>query len=166
MIELIKNWLLGVTCAAMVVSLAEGLTPPGTVRKIGRLTGGLVLLLAILQPILRVDSGTMAQSLAEYRAAMSNYSVELEETDLELMKGIIAEQSGAYILDKAMGLGITCTVEVRTEPGEGAYPVPWSVTVRGNLSPEQQTALTRQIEADFAIPAERQSYQSETGEGA
>ena len=41
MLELIRQWLVGITCAAMVVALAEGLTPPGTIRKIGKLTGGL-----------------------------------------------------------------------------------------------------------------------------
>ena len=40
MLELIRQWLVGITCAAMVVALAEGLTPPGTIRKIGKLTGG------------------------------------------------------------------------------------------------------------------------------
>ena len=47
----IKNWLLGITAAALAVSLAQALTPEGTVKKIGRLVGALVLLLAALRPL-------------------------------------------------------------------------------------------------------------------
>ena len=161
MMELIRNWLVGMTCAAMVVALAESLTPQGTVRKIGRLTGGLVLLLAIIQPVVKLDEGALANALAQYRTGLSVYDGALEEENETLMKGIIAEQSGAYILDKAASLGITCTVEVETEPGEeGDYPVPHSVTVRGDLTAGERETLERQITADFAIPAERQYYES------
>ena len=40
MLELIRQWLVGITCAAMIAALAEGLAPPGAVRKVGRFTGG------------------------------------------------------------------------------------------------------------------------------
>ena len=55
MMELLRQWLVGVTCAAMIIALADSLTPPGTVRKVGKLVGGLVLLLAVLQPVLTFD---------------------------------------------------------------------------------------------------------------
>ena len=48
MIELIRDWLVGITCGAIIVALADGLSPSGTVRKIGRLTGSLVLVLAMI----------------------------------------------------------------------------------------------------------------------
>lgn len=160
--ELIRSWLLGLTGAAMITALAEALTPPGTVRKIGRLTGGLVLLLAMVQPVLQLDEGTLARSLAQYRVDLSAYDGTLEAGNETLAKGIIAEQSGAYILDKAAALGITCPleVEVETETAEGGWPVPCHVTIRGGLTGGEQEALTRQITADFAIPAERQTYES------
>ena len=162
MMELVRSWLLGLTCAAMITALAEALTPPGTVQKIGRLTGGLVLLLSMVQPVLRLDEGTMARALARYRAELSAYDGALEAENQALAKGIIAEQSGAYILDKAGALGITCPleVEVETQAEEGGWPVPCGVTVRGGLTAGEREALARQIEADFAIPVERQSYES------
>lgn len=48
----IKEWLLGVVAAALVVSMARAITPEGTVKKIGRLVGGLLLLLAAVRPLL------------------------------------------------------------------------------------------------------------------
>ena len=162
MISVLHNWLVGLTCAAMIVALAEGLTPPGAVKKIGRLTGGLVLLLALVQPVLSLDEETLSSALARYRAELSAYDSALEEENEILMKGIIAEQSGAYILDKAASLGITVPleVEVETMPVEGGYPVPYSVTVRGSLTQEEQAALAQQITAGFSIPEDRQYYES------
>lgn len=60
MMEVIRDWLVGITCAAMVVALAESLTPQGTIRKIGRFTGGLVLLLAVVQPVMKLDEAPCA----------------------------------------------------------------------------------------------------------
>ena len=163
MMELLRQWLVGVTCAAMIIALADSLTPSGTVRKVGKLVGGLVLLLAVLQPVLTFDYSAMAIAATDYQAAFGSYDLELEETDLDLMKTIIAERTGAYILDKAAQQGIACQVTVQAA-GEGEWPVPETVTVQGTLTGEQREALERQIEADFAIPVQRQFYES--GDGA
>ena len=102
MMELLRQWLVGVTCAAMIIALADSLTPSGTVRKVGKLVGGLVLLLAVLQPVLTFDYSAMAIAATDYQAAFGSYGLELEETDLDLMKTIIAERTGAYILDLSL----------------------------------------------------------------
>ena len=47
----LREWLLGVTAAALAVALAQALTPEGTVKKLLRITGGLVLLLAVVRPL-------------------------------------------------------------------------------------------------------------------
>ena len=159
MLELIRHWLVGITCAAMLVALAESLIPAGSIRRIARLTGGLVLLAAILNPLLKLDTTALTRALTEYKLELSAYSADLEEENEILMKDIIEEQSGAYIQDKAAALGITCTV--RVEADEAAeYPIPKVVTITGELSREEREALTEQIEADFAIPADRQYYES------
>lgn len=160
MIELIRSWLVGITCAAMIVALAESLSPAGAVRKVGRLTGGLVLLLAILRPVAALDLGDLSGILAQYRVEAAGYSTLLDDENERLMKAIIEEETGAYILDKAAVLGIEdCTVTVAVADGE--RPVPEAVTVMGSLTENQQRALSRQIEADLAIPEERQTYRGE-----
>ena len=159
MLDIIRQWLLGITCAALVAALAESLTPPGAVRKVGRLTGGLVLLIAMLHPLMALDQDALTRALTEYRLELSTYSDELEEENRSLKKGIIEERSNAYIQDKAEEMGIQCQISVEVGE-EGDWPVPESVTVFGSLSEEQQAELTQAIEVDFAIPAERQSYQS------
>ena len=100
MLELIRQWLLGITAAAMLVALAEALCPDGNIRGILRLTGGLVLLAAVLNPLLKLDTEALGQALTQYRLDLSAYSTELEEENETLMKDIIEEQSAAYIQDK------------------------------------------------------------------
>ena len=102
MLELIRQWLLGITAAAMLVALAEALCPDGNIRGILRLTGGLVLLAAVLNPLLKLDTEALGRALAEYKLDLSAYSTELEEENETLMKDIIEEQSAAYIQDLSL----------------------------------------------------------------
>lgn len=159
MLNLIRQWLVGITCAAMVTALAESLCPAGSIRRLVRMSGGLLLLLAVLQPLVKLDTEALTRALTEYRLEMSGYSTQLEEENGRLMEDIIEEQSAAYIQDKAAGLGIDCRVTVEADGG-GDWPVPQRVVVTGNLNGEQREMLRRTIEADFAIPAECQRYES------
>ena len=147
MMELLRQWLTGVTCAAIIVALADSLMAGGTVRKIGRLAGGLLLDLAVL------SSSSIRLEAEAVPAA--------EEAGLDMMKSIIGEETGAYILDKAEELGISCQeVQVTCAVEENGVPYPASVVVRGDMTQEEQALLSRRIEADLAIPAERQTYES------
>ena len=51
MMELVKQWLLGITGAAVLAALAEGIMPEGGIRQVGKLTCGLLLLSAVLRPL-------------------------------------------------------------------------------------------------------------------
>ena len=103
----------------------------------------------------------MAIAATDYQAAFDSCDLELEETDLELMKTIIAERTGAYILDKAEDLGAHLEqVTVTCQIGTGDMPYPAAVMITGSLDEDQRRTLTRQIEADLAIPADRQTYES------
>ena len=162
---LFKDWLLGVTAAAMLLAMAEGLTPKGTVRQIGKLTGGLVLMVAILQPVLKVDYGTLSGSLSRFRDDLGIYEAEPKTENLQLMKSIIEAKSAAYIQDKAADLGIMCQAEVAcTADSEEEYPYPAAATVTGDLTEAEISRLQILIEGDLAIPVQAQTYRQEGGE--
>ena len=55
MMELLRQWLTGVTCAAILTAAADSLMTGGAARRIGRLAGGLLLLAAVVKPVLEVD---------------------------------------------------------------------------------------------------------------
>lgn len=162
--ELVKTWLIGVTAAAMITALAESLAPDGAVKKVGRLAGGLLLVIAILQPIVDLDYSAMAGALADYRLEAEGYTADLSVANGQLMKTIIEEQTGAYILDKAAALGAECTVQVTCRVREDEVIYPAEVVVYGELTQVQQQSLSRTIEGDLAIPADCQQYER-TNEG-
>ena len=154
MVEFLGKWLMGVTCAAMILALAEGLSPAGGPKRAARLAGGLLLL-----PLISLDGSALTRAMTEYRLDAEYSAQALEEENKTLMMDIIEAQSAAYIQDKAAALGITCTVQVEADEA-AEYPIPKVVTITGELSREEREALTEQIEADFAIPADRQYYES------
>lgn len=159
--EKISMWVMGITAAAMLVAVADSLTPPGTVKKIARFTGGLVLLLAVISPVSSLDFTALSRSLVVYREDLNEYQATAGTGSIQVMKIIIADKTSAYIVDKAVALGVICTAEVTCTVGEEDVPYPSAVTVTGNFTDAQEAALTRQIEADLAIPASSQRYESE-----
>ena len=159
MTEFIKSWLLGVTCAAMVLALAESLAPEGGVKRVCRLAGGLVLLLAAISPVVKLDVADISRITEDYRTAAEEYSQALEETNEFLYESIIAENASAYILDKAGALGMNCTVSVNIAHDQVGTPYPDSVTVCGVWTREQRDELSRILENELGIPAQRQRFE-------
>lgn len=156
--DAVRSWVLGIVCAAMAAALAESLCPKGAAKKISALAGALLLLLAVLQPLARWKDFDLEGSMEKYRAELEPYSDRLEQENENLMKELIAEKVGAYIVDKAAELGFSCTVRVEVQPGEDGTPLPWSVEIVGGCTSGQQSALTRLIKEMLDIPAERQTY--------
>ena len=144
------------TAAAILCALAQGLIPPGPVRRVGRLTAGLVMAVALLSPLASLKGVEPEQWLESWQP--QGEVQELEEQRDETMKTIIEEECGAYIVDKAAQLGAECQVEIECTPeGDGVF-LPWQVTVTGDLSPSQKEQLTRQIQEELGVPPERQQY--------
>jgi len=154
-VELIRTWILSVTVSAIVIAVAEALMPPGAVKKVGKLTGGLILVLGILQPLVTMDY----EDLYDMVTALPAGAIAQEEAQThqyEAMKGIIEEELEAYIVDKG-----DCTAQVTCTPGEGEVPVPTQATVTGDLTPAQQEAMSRYLEQELGIPSQGQIFDSE-----
>lgn len=162
--EWLKQWLIGVTAAAMLNAVAESLMPRGMVRQIGKLTGGLVLLFAILRPICRAEEWTIAEAFAPYISDVSAYGAVPEVDDDMLIKSVIEEECGAYIQNKALEAGIECRADVRCGTQTNGYPYPTEATVKGVLTADQIEWLTELIERELDIPKEAQRYETESGE--
>ena len=143
MIAAIRTWLIGITCSAAIIALAEAIMPKGTVRKIGMTIGGLILMVVILQPILSFDFGQLSSYLTQYRIQAEQDGEQLTVENQRLMKAIIEEQVEAYIADKAGELGADVQVNVTCDMDETGFPYPVEVTVTGTLTAEQQSDLSR-----------------------
>lgn len=158
MMGALKEWLLSVTAAAILCALAQGLIPPGPVRRVGRLTAGLVMAAALLAPLASLRGVEPEQWLESWQPQEEVQGLE-EQRD-ETMKTIIEEESGAYIVDKAAQLGAECEVRVVCSSEKEGVFLPWQITVTGDLSPGQQEQMTRQIQEDLGVPPERQQYET------
>ncbi len=159
MMDMLRQWIFGVTCASVILAAARCLMPAGGVRRAGSLAGGLLILLAVAAPLLRLDVNVLSLAMAEYRMAEQEGARMLELENKQLIKRIIAEQTCAYISDKAKELGAQCAVEVIYEYSEEGVAYPVAVTVRGELTQQQQVQLAKFIEVELAVPMENQTYE-------
>ena len=157
MTELIRSWLLGITCAAMALALTEQLIPEGSVKRVCRLAGGLVMILVAISPILKAD-GLVLSVLTQYEADSGQVESELTRQQEILYEAIIEEKTEAYISDKAKELGITCRVKVTVAWNEG-IPQPHTVVLYGIREQAQMELLGEVIDAELGIPRSLQFYE-------
>jgi stage III sporulation protein AF len=134
--------------------------PQGTVKKVGRLTGGLILVLVLLQPVARLDYGDLYDRVVSLPDGALTQETLAEQTSLPLEAGI-EEALSAYIAEKGAALGCPCTARVDCIPDEEGVPIPDRVTVTGTVSPSQKEALQAIIAQDLGVKPENQQYISE-----
>ena len=158
--ELMRGWILSVTVSAIVIAAAEALMPAGTVKQVGRLTGGLILMLGVVQPLVQLDYDDL-YALVMALPAGAIRQERLEESQYGPLKASIEEELGAYIEDKGKQLGAACTARVTCTQAEGGVPVPSQVTVVGPLTPGQQQALSQWLSQELGIPRQGQIYRRE-----
>lgn len=153
MMEFLRQWLLGVIACAMLVSVVQQLCPEGSVRKLARFTGGLLLLCAMLRPLTTVELPGVDWDAGGYREAVARLELELGAAQENTMAEGIAAELEAYIEDKAESLGANVQAQVTMGTGSGA-PLPVRVTLRGAYS----AALAEAIETELGVTKERQTW--------
>ena len=160
MMGLVRQWLLGVTAAALVLALADALAPEGGAKKVCRLAGGLALLLAAAGPLAGVlDGSALTQAVEGWRNRSQSLEQELEAQNEQFYLAIIEEETAAYVMDKARELGFDCEAEVTYGYDEDGVPCPWEIAARGTWTQEQRARLERLLEEELGVPAQRQSYE-------
>jgi len=164
MTELIRTWILGLTAAAFLTTIAMTLTPKGRPRSVVGLLSGLVTIVALIAPITEFDFGAYASNLENFEIQLEEKRIAMEAEQERLTSLIIREQSEAYIWDKAESLGLGhLAIEVATAQGEGGWMFPYRVWISGEVSLEERLILSDFLAGTFGIPAERQ-YWSESDE--
>lgn len=159
MTEFLRSWLLGIVCAAFLGALAESLTPEGRMRKICRLAGGLVLVLAALGPVARLDLQDTALMTMQRDPQAHSAADSLEDTNIFLQERIIAEKTAAYIVDKAEGLGMTCEAAVTVTADERGALLPTGAVLKGAWTAEQQLRLAEILTQELGLMPEQVSYE-------
>ena len=115
MMEAVRTWLTAVVLVSLLLSVAQSLIPEGTLRRAASFTGGLVLLFALLRPVLGADLGRLELDFDGYQAEIADRQEELAAAQTETLAELIAEETEAYIWDKAGELGVEVTARVSLE---------------------------------------------------
>lgn len=159
MIGLMRDWLLGAAAAAMAGAVLLGVMPEGGVKKVGRFACGLILLLAVISPLVKLDDSELFNLFSNTEIPDTACVQTLTEENAELTAAIIEEKTGAYILDRAQELGIACRADVSAAPGEGGTILPVRVTITGDITAAQESELRALIARDLGITEENQTYE-------
>ena len=152
--ELIRSWLASVVMVSMLLGVVRLLTPKGSVQKIASFTGGLILLLALLQPLVEVELTELIPDVEVYREEVGERRDELAKEEEKHLEQGIAERTAAYISDKAEAMGAEVSVQVKTDLSPEGVPFPVEAELAGDYSPE----LAEYIERELGIPAEGQVW--------
>ncbi len=155
-----KTWLMRVIAAAILCTIAQDLSPKGSVKQVGRLVCAMVLLCVVLSPVKTLDMAAGSQWLTNYRATLADSRAALAEQGEEIQMAVIGEKYRAYIEDKGAQLGLNCRARVDCQE-EGEIYVPDRVQVTGDLSQGDWDGLSRCLEEELGVPPERQDFREE-----
>lgn len=148
----IQEYLLSVTAAALICTVAKRIAPGGTVGAALKMVTGMLMLLAVVHPWAEIRMADLSEYTADIQNAADHAAAEgIESSQLALREGII-QRVRTYILDKAQTLEADLTVEV--ELTDDTLPVPCGVTLRGNVSPYARSVLSEYLEDVLGIGSE------------
>ena len=119
MMEAARSWIMSVVAVGMLVSLCLGLSPGGKVQKVGRFCGGLLLFLAVVTPLTRLDLTGSLEEFQNYCDQLSVTSDEFIQASGSVTQDLIVSQSEACIRAQARNLGADVAVTVTCEEQDG-----------------------------------------------
>ena len=157
MMGLVREWLLGITAAAILAAFAEGVMPEGGIKQVGKLVCGLMMAAAVLRPLGQVEVTDFAP-LLEYDE--QQIQVLQEEADTR-MKTIIEQELAAYSMDKAAQLGISCQIRFTCrDEGENVF-LPKSAEIFGVQDEQARKQLREFLCADLGMQANGLTFREE-----
>ena len=148
-----RTWLFGIVAAAMVLSILYALIPKGALLTIAKCTGGLVMLLVVLRPLLTLDMDSLRWQYEAWEGAIQQQTEAYTDANRQEMAALIHPETAAYISEKAAALGLTCHPEVVRQERDGV-PLPVEVT----LDIPRNPALAEVIGTDLGIGEDCQRW--------
>lgn len=158
MTAFLREWLLSVLGAAMVLALLLSAMPKGSVRQIGSLAAGMVLFLVILRPVLELVPDKIMDALEEQYIQASAYPDGLETANESYLESIMSQRCEEYIISQAGAMGCRVKASVKCSWRDG-YPIPSAVTICGDLNDAVRAALEQDMQLQLDIPPEAVTYE-------
>ena len=155
--KFLSEYLLKVISAAAFCSLVRTIAPTKGAGRVVRFSAGLVLILCVVAPVLRLDADQIVSYIAQSLRIEEEARTGLEIPSKDLTAELISRKMRTYVLDKADELGAQIEVEVSIDSA-GAFPYPDGIKITGSMNAIQRQELERYISNVLAIPADRQVY--------
>lgn len=164
MTEFAGEWVRGIAGAALICAAATALTPRGKVKNVLKLLCGIVLIIAMINPILKQDFLNMSMDMSEYRKQADEIIGKSKENENSLSRTIIEDELETYILDKAKSLNVELkSVEVTVKWGDEGCWYPYEVSLKADIPEREKYLISNSIEAELGVPSERQYWSSYEG---
>ena len=155
----IGAYLIAVTAACMLAVMADALVKSPPVRRVARLVGGLLILLTVLSPLVRLEARDLTEFVEGF-AQDADLNAEAVQTDYrEQWAERVRELLEQNIEQQAVSMGLTLRAEVVVRIGE--CPEPESVTLHGTAAPEEQMALQVYLVQTLGFAKERVIWEAE-----
>ena len=148
------QWIVGIVAVSVVLYLTQCLVPDGALRRVADLTGGLILIVTILQPLTAISPRDLTKDLRRLEREMELQQTVWSQAQQTELAQVIAQRTAEYILDRGAALGMNLSVQVETDAGEDGIPIPYAAMVTGPYT----DALSQMMEEELGIPPERQVW--------
>ncbi|NCB51787.1 MAG: hypothetical protein EOM54_07905 [Clostridia bacterium] len=162
MTGLLREWVLGLCGSAVVCALALAVCPKGRVNGVLRVICGAVMTIALLAPVVGLDFEVYSESLEKYRVAADETAGSASKSEDILTRTIIEDECAAYILDKAVKLGLSMScVRVSARWSEEGFWYPYEAVLQALGTQEKKTELAEIVASDLGIPRDRQYWEED-----
>ena len=155
MLDTLRSWILGLAGAAIFCALITEICPSGSTKKVLKLLCSVVMTIALLAPLMNADLPSYSMNMAKYRARGEEISSAGKASAENYSRSIIEEQCKAYILDKALALGVELKgLEIGLRWNEGGFWYPEKCVINA----EYNSALAEYIECELGLSEESQKW--------
>ena len=156
MMDGIRGYFLAIVAACMLAVLACALLKNSKIQRITKFIAGILILLTVATPLLRIDTAELAERINELGRGSRFDTQEISKDYQTMLRALVKKNTQTYIEDKAQELGGIIQAEVTV--GNGEYPAPEHVVLTGTMTPEQAQALESYIADSLGIPPEQQEW--------
>ena len=151
--EVLGKYLLQIVAAAILCGILSSLCERSAYMPVMRMILGVVMLICVLQPILKLRFRDISMQFNEIAVASDGFVAEGQEMASAAASAIISDSVNTYIENKAAALGAEVTASVYVKEG-----IPGSVIIIGDVSPYVRSQLSAWIVAEIGIGKEEQKW--------
>lgn len=153
----IKAYLMSITTAAIICAVLKTVVgSQKSMQKIFYIISGVFMTVTMLKPLVDIRIDEIIFDLEGVSKEASFVAAEAYDQSVTEMKIIIGEQTKAYILEEAKSMGLK--IEVMVQVSNENVPIPYSVSIRGNISPYNKKILSSFISTNLGITEEHQFW--------